>query len=550
MNKKIFIGVAWPYVNGDIHIGHLAGYLFPADIFARFQRLLNNDVLMVSGSDCHGTPTTLEAEKRKISFKDLVNFYHQKQKKLFKKIHLSFDLFTKTTTRNHQKIVWWFFLEAFKKGFILKKKMLQYYSERERKFLPDRYVEGTCPFCGFSEARSDQCDNCQKILKAGELKNPYSKLSKERVVLKETEHYFFNWQKLQPFFEKYIKTKAPFWRDWIKKESLFWLKTGLKERTITRDLNWGVKIPFSKLPKNFWLENKQEKRFYVWFEAVIGYFSASLEWAKRKKRDWREFWYSKDALHYYFMGKDNLVFHAFFWPGQLYVFDEKIHLPDFLIINQFLNLEGQKFSKSRGIFIDSQAIVEKFGLDPVKFYLTHIMPETNDTDFSWNDFYLFYNNVLIGNFANFIYRVLNLAKKSFSFSFTDLENQVIATIIKKIKETKKELLNCCFKNYSQQIIEISDFGNKYLQEKRPWEMKNEKEKKKVLTNALFIVLALMLLEKPFLIETDKKLSLMTNIKINSWPENEKGFLFSLLKKVRVRFCQPLFQKKKREDFNI
>jgi len=549
MNKKIFIGVAWPYVNGEIHIGHLAGYLFPADIFARFQRLLRNDVLMVSGSDCHGTPTTLEAEKRKIPIKELVNFYHQKQKKLFKKIKLSFDLFTKTTTRNHQKVVWQFFLLAFKKGLIIKKKMLQYYSEKEKKFLPDRYVEGTCPFCGFPEARSDQCDQCQKILKPGELKNPYSKLSKERVSLKETEHYFFNWQKLQPFFEKYIKEKAPLWRDWIKKESFFWLKSGLKERAITRDLNWGVKIPFSKLPKDFWLENKEEKRFYVWFEAVIGYFSASLEWARKKKKDWRDFWYSKNSLHYYFMGKDNLVFHAFFWPGQLYTFDPKIHLPDFLIINQFLNFEGQKFSKSRGIFIESQAIVEKFGLDPVKFYLTHIMPETNDTDFSWNDFYLFYNNVLIGNFANFIYRVLNLAK-NYSFSSDNLESQVLKTTIEKIKEAKEELVNCCFKNYSQKIIEVSDFGNKYLQEKRPWEIKNEKEKRKILTNAVFIVLGLMLLGKPFLIETDKRLSLMTKVKIDTWPENEKDLLFSLLKKVRIKSCQPLFEKRKREDFTL
>ncbi|MGB9598342.1 MAG: methionine--tRNA ligase [Minisyncoccales bacterium] len=548
MKKKIFIGVAWPYVNGELHIGHLAGYLFPADIFARFQRLLKNDLLMVSGSDCHGTPTTLEAEKKGVSPAQIVRLYHQKQKRLFKKIKLSFDLFTKTTTRNHREIVQEFFLRAYEKGFIFKEKTFQYYSEREKRFLPDRYVEGICPFCGFSEARSDQCDQCQRILKPGDLKKPYSKISKERVVLKKTEHYFFDWQKLQLFFERYLKERSCFWRPWIEKEARSWLKKGFKPRAITRDLKWGVKIPFSKLPQDFWLENKEEKRFYVWFEAVIGYLSASIEWAKRNERNWKDFWYSPKALHYYFMGKDNLVFHAFFWPGQLYLFDQNIHLPDFLIINQFLNLEGKKFSKSRHVFIDAGSIVEKFGLDPVKFYLTSILPEKNDTSFSWNDFYFFYHNVLISNYANFIYRTLNLAKGKSGFSPLFLEKKVCREALEIIKKAKDFLKKCYFKNYSQLIIKLSDLGNKYLQEKKPWEEKEEKRKKIILSNALFFILSLMLIGKPFLIETDKKLSSMMGLKINLWPENEKEFLFSLLKKVKIKKVRPLFEKKKREDF--
>ncbi len=310
--QNIFIGVAWPYVNGELHIGHLAGYLIPADIYARFHRYIGNNVLMVSGSDCHGTPITLEAEKKKISPKELVSLYHPKHKKLFNLYNLSFDVYTKTTTTNHKRVVQDLFIRLIKNGYIYKKETNQYFSLKENRFLPDRYVEGVCPYCKFPNARGDQCDNCGRVLEAGELIKPKSKLTGFPVGLNETEHYYFDLPKLEPFLRKYIAKNGPRWRKWVYEETLGWLKKGLRPRSISRDINWGVEIPVKSLPKNLQIKNAKDKRIYVWFEAVIGYLSASIEWSRTTEK-WRNFWYSNGFItHYYFMGKDNLVFHTLF----------------------------------------------------------------------------------------------------------------------------------------------------------------------------------------------------------------------------------------------
>ncbi|MEX2436633.1 MAG: class I tRNA ligase family protein, partial [Candidatus Paceibacterota bacterium] len=272
-SKKIFIGVAWPYVNGDLHVGHLAGYLLPADIFARFHRLRGNNVLMVSGSDCYGTPITIEAEKRGLSPEQIVEEYHPKHLDLFEKAGITFDLFTRTNTENHNKISQDFFLKFLEKGYIFKDKSNQYYDEKEERFLPDRYIEGECLHCDFKEARSDQCDSCGRVLEQGELKNPTSKLSGNEAILKESEHYFFDLKKLQPFIDKYFSDKSSEWKDWVKNETEQWLKRGLNPRSFSRDLEWGVPFPIDKIPEEKRIENIENKRFYVWWEAVIGYFS-------------------------------------------------------------------------------------------------------------------------------------------------------------------------------------------------------------------------------------------------------------------------------------
>jgi methionyl-tRNA synthetase len=343
--KKIFIGAAWPYVNGDLHIGHLAGYLLPADIFSRFCRLCGYETLMVSGTDCHGTPITVEADKRGVKPEDIVSEYTPKIHYLLKLYDLTFDIFTSTTTENHKKITQEFFLRLLKNGYIFKAKQLQYFSPEEKRFLPDRYVEGKCSFCGAEEQRGDQCEKCGRVLNPGELINPVSKLTKKPVTLKETEHYFLDYSKLQPLIESYVK-ESKHWRKWVYEESLAWLKEGLKPRAITRDLDWGIEIPEKEIPDEMKLESFEHKRFYVWFEAVIGYFSASVEWANKNSRDFREFWQNEDCLHYYFMGKDNLSFHTLFWPGQLLGQHMNLNLPYFPWVNNFLFLEGQKFSKS------------------------------------------------------------------------------------------------------------------------------------------------------------------------------------------------------------
>ena len=537
--QKIFIGLAWPYVNSDLHIGHLAGYLLPADIFARFHRLIGNDVLMISGSDCFGTPITIEAEKQKVSPGQIVQEYHQKFIKLFKLADIQFDLYTKTDTNNHQKVVQDFFLKILKKGFIVKNKTFQYYSQAEKRFLPDRYVEGICPDCGFGQARSDQCDNCGSLFKEGGLIKPKSKISQKPVELKLTEHYFFDWPKLQKFLEEYIESKKD-WRPWVYQETVDWLKKGLKPRAITRDLTWGIKIPKNKIPKELHIENIENKRIYVWFEAVIGYLSGSIEWAKKNKnRKWQDFWYNSKARHFYFMGKDNLIFHTLFLPGQLYAYDSKIHLPDFPAINQFLTLENKKFSKSRGICVDSSYVVKTYGSDAVRFYFCSIMPENADANFTWQDFADKNNNLLIGNLGNFINRSLALAKNlSFKKIFV-LDPAIEKQTAKLLGQAKIYLQNCEFRKYLETVLGLSDFGNKYIAKKQPWALKNNSQ---VIFDCSFIVLALLLLIKPLMPKASKDLSDMLGIKIDLWPDYEIKTLKDLVRKIKIRKIKPLFKK--------
>ncbi|KKW15503.1 MAG: Methionyl-tRNA synthetase [Candidatus Jorgensenbacteria bacterium GW2011_GWB1_50_10] len=541
--KKIFIGVAWPYVNGDIHIGHLAGYLLPADIFARFHRFRGNDVLMVSGSDCFGTPITLEADKRGVLPQEIVEEYHEKNAALFRDLNLSFDLYTKTDTKNHRKITQDFFLRLLKGGFIFKDKTKQYYSPVNEHFLPDRYVEGKCPNCGYEAARSDQCDNCGTLIHEGTLLNPRDKITGGPVELKPSEHYFLDWRKLQPFLEKYITARGKNWRSWVLKETKGWLKSGLKPRPITRDIDWGVEIPIEQIPEELKIKDADKKRIYVWFDAVIGYLSASIEWSKKTDRDWKEFWYDEEVEHAYFMGKDNLVFHTLFWPGQLHGYDEKIHLPDFPAVNQFLNLEGQKFSKGRGVTIDSRYIAEKYGLDAARFYLTTILPEDSDANFGWQNFVNAVNSVLVANLGNFLNRTLTLAK-GLNFKEVEVDRSVKEKTLGFIEEAKKAAEKYKFKRYAETVLALSDFGNKYLSKEEPWFLKEKDESKfkNVLGNALYIILGLFLLLKPLLPGTYEKLEKSLGVGIDEWSGDEDKLLAELLKRVKIQEVQPLFKK--------
>jgi len=543
--QKIFIGVAWPYVNGDLHIGHIDGYLLPADIFARFNRYIGNEVLMVSGSDCHGTPITVEAEKLGISPQEVVNLYHPKDVKLFKFYGLSFDIYTKTTTENHKKVVQDLFIRLAKNGYLSLGKSLQYYSEKEKRFLPDRYVEGKCPYCGFKGARSDQCaDGCGRILNPGELIDPKSKLSNSPVIFKETEHYYFDLPKLAPFLKKYVNKHKNNWRGWVAKETLGWLKEGLEKRAITRDLDWGVEIPVDQLPANLRIENAENKRVYVWFEAVIGYLSAAIEWAGKTDK-WKDFWYNKETKHYYFMGQDNLVFHTIFWPAQLYgAFGNKIHLPDFPIINQFLNFEGEKFSKSRGLTVDSYYLGKTYGVDTVRFYIALIMSEYSSANFSWDHFVETNNKVLIGTFGNFINRVLSLSKDIEDFDKTDLNEKVLKDLKKMINNCYQNVAKCECKLFAQSVINLADYGNKYLNVQSPWKLeKTSSEYKKVMTNALAIVLAINLVAKPLIPTTMEKLSKMIGVGFDQWLiGKEIDQIKKSLAKIKITNIKPLFNK--------
>ena len=594
--KNVLIAVAWPYVNGDIHLGHVAGYLLPADIEARFQHLAGNNVLMVSGSDCYGTPVALEADKRGVTPQDIINEYHPKNIALFKKLNLSFfnkdikGIYTKTTTDNHKETVQKIFVKLLKEKYIIVDTSEQYYSETEKRFLPDRYVEGECPHCGFLEARSDQCDNCGRLIIQGELKNPISKLTKSPAILKKSQHYFFDWEKSEGFLKDYLNVNNDRnknqdglrWRPWIYAESKRWLDNGLKARAITRDLDWGIEIPVEEI-KNEGLElieGYEHKRIYVWFEAVIGYLSASKELLPK---EWGSFWHNdsgNDLLHYYFMGKDNLVFHTLFWPSQLHAYDKNLHLPNIQAINQFLTLNNKGFSKSRGITIDPGEMVDKYGLDIIRFYLTLIMPEYSDSDFNHEDFIVKTNNLLIANLGNFIYRTLKLAEKEV---FQGKEYKNAPVIIKKYLTTKPEnyqdfeyypdagyfLLNSCrFRAQAENILNLSSLGNFYLSrgdfaetennirveiQGTPWKLKetDHEQYNEIMFGAIAITVALTMMMKPIIPDTAEKLEQMLSIKIDHWLSTDE--IIEKAKSVIVKNPEPLFKKIEadpdKENFN-
>ncbi len=539
--KNIFIGVAWPYVNGDIHLGHLAGYLLPSDIFARFNRFIGNNVLMVSGSDCFGTPIALEADKRKLKPADVVDEYHTKNLQLFKDLGLSFDLYTKTDNPIHTEVVQDIFITLLNKGLIYPDTSDQYYSETENKFLPDRYVEGTCPHCGFTEARSDQCDSCDRILAQGELINPISKLTKTPVIIKKSQHYFFAWGKLETFLETYLKEHGAKWRPWIFNEAERWLKGGLNSRAITRDLDWGVAIPVDKMKPEQIIEGHEHKRIYVWFEAVIGYLSASIQYSKAHNNEtWKDFWYDETAGHYYFMGKDNLVFHTLFWPGQLHGYDEKLHLPDVPAINQFLTLGDEGFSKSRGVTLDPRKIADDFGLDLIRLYLCLIMPENHDSDFTWADFIVKTNNLVIANLGNFLFRTIKLSE-NLDFSSLKASDEIIKKVDVRLAEAKLLLEECKFRDYAETILDLSSFGNKYLSDETPWKKKEDiSAYNQIMANALLITVALRILLEPIASQSAQKLETMLGLKFRVWPDTET--VIESIKTIVITNPEPLFKK--------
>lgn len=540
--NKIFIGVAWPYVNGDIHVGHLAGYLFPADIFSRFMRLKGFDVLMVSGADCHGTPITVEAEKRGVKPEDIVNLYEPKLHNLINFYNLTFDIFSSTRTENHKKITQEFFLNLLKNGHIVKEKTLQYYSLNENKFLPDRYVEGRCKFCQAKDQRGDQCENCGRTLDPGDLIEPKSKLTGSPVILKETEHYALDYSKLQEEIENFVRNSKN-WRSWVYSETIGFLKEGLKKRIITRDIDWGVEIPKEKISPEMLIENIENKRFYVWFEAVIGYFSASVEWAKKTKRSWEEFWLNSDLKHYYFMGKDNLIFHTIFWPGELIGQKKNYHLPDFPCTNQWFLLEGEKFSKSREIYIDALELGQKYGVDYVRFYIANVLPENKDTSFVWKEFERVINEELVNNIGNFIYRVLKFYKNKLN---QKVKKDVDSTIENKSKEifekVSLKLERCEITSAFQEILKYARWGNQYLDKNKPWQ---DNQNADIITyNSLLTVNSLRILLWPFIPNSMDKLAEMMGLKNLKPSLGEDQYQFQIIDPllIKIKNLQPLFSK--------
>lgn len=412
MTERIHVSVAWPYANGDLHVGHLAGAYLPADIFARYHRLKGNQVLMVSGSDSHGTPITVEADKRGVSPRELFEHYHQRFLETQQAIGISYDLFTHTDTENHHRIAQDFFRRLHDSEYLYREVQQQLYSESEGRFLPDRYVEGTCPICGYGQARGDQCDNCGNLLDALDLIDPRSRTDGTEPVVRETEHFFLDLPAFTDRLLKYLDQHTGHWRPTVYNFARRYVESGLLGRPVTRDIEWGIPVP---------LEGWEDKRLYVWFEAVMGYLTASIEWAKNNGQPeaWKDWWYDPAAKGYCFIGKDNIPFHTLIWQAELlgvdriYEEDESRHLnlPFDVPANEFMNVEGAQFSKSRNWAVWLPDILKRYDPDPIRYYVAVTMPETRDSDFSWADFVSRNNDELVATWGNLANRVISFSYK-------------------------------------------------------------------------------------------------------------------------------------------
>ena len=503
MTERVFIGVAWPYANGQLHLGQIAGAYLPADIFARYHRLKGNDVLMVSGSDQHGTPITVRAEQEGRPPKEIADHYHQSFLDSWQKFGISFDLFTTTDTPNHHKLTQDLFLTLKDKGYIYRDTMVLLYCSTCSRFLPDRYVEGTCPFCRFEGTRGDQCDNCGKPLNPADLIDPYCRLCNSVPDVRESEHFFLRLSAFNDQLIEWVRGQSH-WKQNVRNFTTSLLTEGLKDRAITRDIEWGIPVPVAGF---------EDKRIYVWFEAVIGYLSASVEWAGRSgdAERWRQFWQG-DAKTYYFVGKDNILFHTIIWPVMLLGYGG-LNLPYDVPANEFLTLEGRALSTSRNWAVWLPDYLERYDPDPLRYFLSVSMPEDGDSDFSWREFVRRNNDELVATYGNLVHRVLTITYRNFdgrvpSPGELDERSSALLKRAEDALDTVDGLLHQChFREAIRTAMGLAQEANRYLDEKAPWK-RLEDEREGAATSlyvALSVISCLKTLFNPFLPFSSQKL---------------------------------------------
>lgn len=473
---RVLVAVAWPYASGPRHIGHVAGFGVPSDIFARYHRLKGNDVLMVSGTDEHGTPIMVAADREGVSPAQLAQRFNGLIREDLERLGLSYDIFTRTTTKNHYRVTQDVFKTLYDKGFIVRQTMLGAFSESTGRTLPDRYIEGTCPNCGFSEARGDQCDHCGRQLDPTDLLEPRSRIDGSRPVFRETEHFFLDLPAFSERLSEWIGAQEH-WRPNVRAFSAN-LVDELRPRAITRDLDWGVPIPLEAY------DGLDDKRIYVWFDAVIGYLSAAVEWARNRGTPdaWREWWQDPSARHYYFMGKDNIVFHAVIWPSMLMGYGQggevgadrgELGLPHDIVSSEFLTMEGKKFSSSRGVAIYVNDFLSRYDPDPLRYFLTVAGPESQDTDFTWAEFVRRNNDELLANWGNLVNRTLASAYKNFGAVpepgvLTDDDEALLQAVEASFATVGSLIEAARFRAALVEAMQIAARANQYVSEQAPW----------------------------------------------------------------------------------
>lgn len=526
--EKILVTSALPYANGPIHLGHLSGAYLPADIYVRYKRLKGDDIIYICGSDEHGVPITISADKEKVSPQIIIDRFHEANKKAFERFGMSFDNYSRTSLPIHHETAKEFFLEFYNRGLFVEKKSLQFYDDKANMFLPDRYVEGTCPKCGNTEARSDECENCGSLYDPSELLNPKSKISGGTPTLKETTHFYFPLGKYQPALEKYVNdmNEKYGWKDNVLQYCRGWFKDGLKERAITRDLDWGIKVP---------VDSSAGKVIYVWFEAVLGYISSTKELSQLKQDPdlWKKYWQDPNTKYIAFIGKDNVVFHTIIFPAILMAWNdggkEQYCLPQNVPANEFLNFEGKKFSKSRNWGIDVDEFLDLFAPDLLRYTLAANLPETRDTDFYWKEFQLRNNSELADILGNFINRTFTFVFKHFDGKVPALgkREKIDEDMLKEISEYPQRIADL-FEKYKirdgvNEIMNLARDGNKYFNDTEPWKtVKSDKVRCGTTLNiCLQAIYTLAELFNPVLPFSMDKLFNMLNTKTVNWKESGK-----------------------------
>ncbi|WP_273114326.1 methionine--tRNA ligase [Corynebacterium durum] len=499
MTKSVLTAVAWPYANGPRHIGHVAGFGVPSDVFARYQRMTGANVLMVSGTDEHGTPLLVQAEKEGVTVQELADRYNRQIVHDLAGLGLSYDLFTRTTTRNHYAVVQELFRGLHDNGYMVKETTMGAISPSTGRTLPDRYIEGTCPICGADGARGDQCDDCGNQLDPADLINPVSKINGETPQFVETEHFLLDLPALADALSAWLKERQD-WRPNVLKFSLNLLED-IRPRAMTRDIDWGVPIPIEG-----WQDNNA-KKLYVWFDAVVGYLSASIEWAYRigEPEAWRTFWTNPDAVSYYFMGKDNITFHSQIWPAELLGYRGEgsregtvgqlgsLELPTEVVSSEYLTMSGSKFSSSKGVVIYVKDFLEEFGADPLRYFIAVAGPENNDTDFTWDEFVRRINNELANGWGNLVNRTVSMAHKNFGEvptpgELSDADQAILDLASRTFDEAGDALSHSRFKQGITKIMHVVGEANAYIAEQEPWKLAKDETQRERLATVLWTAL--------------------------------------------------------------
>uniref|UniRef100_UPI004047E16F methionine--tRNA ligase n=1 Tax=Polaribacter sp. TaxID=1920175 RepID=UPI004047E16F len=510
--KRYTITAALPYTNGPVHIGHLAGVYVPADIYARYLRLKGEDVVFVCGSDEHGVPITIKAKKEGITPQQVVDKYNEIIKNSFVDFGISFDNYSRTSAEIHHKTASDFFLKLYKAGEFIEEVTEQLYDEEANQYLADRFVIGTCPKCGNEESYGDQCESCGTSHNATDLINPKSSITGNVPTLKETKHWFLPLDKHEAFLKNWIlESHKNDWKPNVLGQVKSWIDDGLRPRAVTRDLDWGIPVP---------LEGADGKVLYVWFDAPIGYISATKEWAEQNNKDWEPYWKSDDTKLVHFIGKDNIVFHCIIFPAMLKAHGDYI-LPENVPANEFLNLEGNKLSTSKNwaVWLHEYLLEFPNQQDVLRYALTATAPETKDTDFTWKDFQARNNNELVAIFGNFINRVVVLTNKYYegkvpgANSLTALDSDVLNQLKEFPELISRSIERYRFREASQELMNLARLGNKYLADEEPWKVIKEDEKRveTIMHVALQIAAGLAVLSEPFLPFTSAKLKTILNM---------------------------------------